>query len=1200
MAVEGVRQMADPNRRITGYFIKDATFQKPIAIPTSPNGIETQVYIRPRNDVSDKDSSWSDFRLCVYEEDGSWSETCQATIKVEYESDENATEVDGGKESAEKLRRYKQRYEERSKACTRPINSADMYRHLEQSIGVSYGPDFQVLQNLACNDDGEAIAEIKLFKWVEEEHANHPQSHVIHPVTWDATAQLLLVALTRGGKDVIETTIPTRISNLWLSSSGLSYPSTSSIKCYTKSVFKGYRGTDSALFALDTATGDLRLSCASLETTTVASRDAVSQAEPERSQLCYNLDWKPDVDLLSSQQLLAYCETDAWDETEPVEFYQKIGLLTFTFISRAMAQIQERPPSDPKPHVRKYIAWMQRQLDLYYAGKLPHGQPEWVLVSQDDTYINALVNQLEASGSEGKLFVEVGRNLLDMLYGTVDPLQFLFQSEVLTEYYDDKFHVSCCRQMGRYLDILVHKNPNAKILEIGAGTGGMTSHVLNPIMHHGKEELGAPRFAHYDYTDISGSYFEHAQEKFSSQRKKMAFRTLNIEKDPFEQAFETGTYDLVVASSVLHATRDLDITLRNVHKLLRPGGKLILFEITRPDILRSGFIFGLLPGWWLAAETHRNWSPCITEKQWHSVLTQTGFSGVDLALQDYREQSCKEMGVLISTAITEQPKDLHTGEASIVIDAYSATQINMAQCIRSSLQSNARFNCNIMSLQEAAAARSKDLMKQPIIFLPEIEKPFLPHLDAENLEYLQEILSSVQSLLWVTCGGGKSQKSPEFGMVDGLARVLRREKGNLAFTTLALDGLNTTIEAHARKVVDVFKSTVFQSIEDCEPEFVERNGILHIGRLVEANYLNQSIHAKTKPHFKNQEFGQGPPLALTLACPGLLDSLQFVEDTVPANPLAPHEVEIEVKAVGVNFMDTLTVLGRVNQKDLGGEVAGVVTRAGNACDLRPGDRVCAAKFDCFKTYARQTHELVVKIPDEMSFVEAASLPVTGVTAYYSLVEFARLQKGESVLIHSASGGTGQLAVQIAQAIGAEVYATVGSEEKKQLIMDEYHIPEDHIFYSRNTTFAQGIMRMTRDRGVDVILNSLAGDSLVASWECLASYGRFVEIGKKDIHSHMKLPMYHFRKNVSFGHVDLDPFHRERPVAFRKSLVAIVEMIANKSMHTARPMHVYPVSRLEDAFRYLQSGKNTGKCVVEMQKDAIVPVSMLVFLFTHLD
>ena len=138
------------------------------------------------------------------------------------------------------------------------------------------------------------------------------------------------------------------------------------------------------------------------------------------------------------------------------------------------------------------------------------------------------------------------------------------------------------------------------------------------------------------------------------------------------------------------------------------------------------------------------------------------------------------------------------------------------------------------------------------------------------------------------------------------------------------------------------------------------------------------------------------------------------------------------------------------------------------------------------------------------------------------------------------------------------------------------------------------MRITNNRGVDVILNSLAGDSLVASWECLASYGRFVEIGKKDIHSHMKLPMYHFRKNVSFGHVDLDPFHRERPVAFRKSLLAVVETITNKSMHTARPLQVYPVSQLEDAFRYLQNGKNTGKSVVEMKKDSIVPVSIILY------
>lgn len=216
------------------------------------------------------------------------------------------------------------------------------------------------------------------------------------------------------------------------------------------------------------------------------------------------------------------------------------------------------------------------------------------------------------------------------------------------------------------------------------------------------------------------------------------------------------------------------------------------------------------------------------------------------------------------------------------------------------------------------------------------------------------------------------------------------------------------------------------------------------------------------------------------------------------------------------------------------------------------------------------------------------------TAYHALIEAGRLQREDKVLIHAGAGGTGQSAIQIAKVIGAEVFVTVGSETKKKLVMELYGIPEDHIFYSRNTTFAQGVMRMTHGRGVDVVLNSLAGDGLSASWECIASFGRFVEIGKRDIHTHTKLDMFHFAKNVSFSAVDIFGMSRERPDLVRKSLSAVMAMVAESKVHVSQPMRTYSVSEIEDAFRYMQSGKNVGKIVVDMKKDGQVLVST----FTH--
>ena len=425
-------------------------------------------------------------------------------------------------------------------------------------------------------------------------------------------------------------------------------------------------------------------------------------------------------------------------------------------------------------------------------------------------------------------------------------------------------------------------------------------------------------------------------------------------------------------------------------------------------------------------------------------------------------------------------------------------------------------------------------------------------------------------------------------MIDGLARVLRTETSTLTLVTLALS--DQAISLSVQRILQVFKSTISKTTDDYEPEYVEQDGMLYVNRLVEADYMNAELHVKTSQHRSEiQEFGQAPPLTLVVESPGLLDSMRFHEDSMYTDALEPHRVEIEVQAIGMNFMDCLTALGRINQDTLGGERSGIVSRTGSASDFQIGDRVCAVVLGCFKTYARPKAELVTKIPDELPFTEAASLPVTFATSYYGLVEVARLQREESVLIHSASGGTGQSAIQIAQWIGAEVFVTVGSDEKKKLVMDTYGIPEDHIFYSRNTTFSLGIMRMTKGHGVNVILNSLAGKGLVSSWECIASFGRFVEMGKRDIQAHSNLPMIPFAKNVSFNAIDLAAMSVERPSLLKKTLRQVMDLVMDKKLRAPHPLTIYSAAQVLDAFRFMQSGKNTGKTAIKINKKDMVPV-----------
>ncbi|RYP56728.1 hypothetical protein DL771_011667 [Monosporascus sp. 5C6A] len=291
---------------------------------------------------------------------------------------------------------------------------------------------------------------------------------------------------------------------------------------------------------------------------------------------------------------------------------------------------------------------------------------------------------------------------------------------------------------------------------------------------------------------------------------------------------------------------------------------------------------------------------------------------------------------------------------------------------------------------------------------------------------------------------------------------------------------------------------------------------------------------------------------------GLLETLRFVEDHDAAADLGPTDVEIETKAWGLNFRDVFIALGRIEEDDFGTDCAGVVTRVGGSVHARASRRSrLHVRHLLLPHDARSDEGGVVQIPDSVSFEEAYAV----------------------VLIHAASGATGQLAVQVAQLIGAEVFATVGYDHKKRLLTEIYGIPDDHILYSRNSSFAKGIMRLTRGYGVDVVLNSLVGEGLRASWECIAPYGRFVEIGKADIIANSELPMAYFARNVTFRAVDLRHIRLYQQELGKRLLHKVMEMAENGAIHFPRPLRIYKISEVEEAFRYLQSGKNSGRTVI---------------------
>ncbi len=333
---------------------------------------------------------------------------------------------------------------------------------------------------------------------------------------------------------------------------------------------------------------------------------------------------------------------------------------------------------------------------------------------------------------------------------------------------------------------------------------------------------------------------------------------------------------------------------------------------------------------------------------------------------------------------------------------------------------------------------------------------------------------------------------------------------------------------------------------------------------------------------------QGSPYNATISEYGVLDNivLRQTDRKAPAN----GEVEVTVKASALNFRDIMIAMGLLSDaavegglfgRTFGLECAGVISAIGpDVSNLKVGDEVMATAPACLGGFAYPLAVHCVKKPKNIDWNEAASLPVVYTTAYFSLVHHCRLEKGESVLIHAAAGGVGIAAIHIANAIGAEVYATVSSQEKRDYIIGLGVRPEN-IMNSRTLSFADEIMEKTNGKGVDVVLNSLSGEAIYKSIRCLSAYGRFVEIGKTDIYRNSKLGLQPFGNNLTYFGVDVDRLFKQKAEfggrLFQKSIDYFVDQ-----GFKPHPVKVFPIAKLADAFQFMGGARHIGKVIVSME------------------
>ncbi|KAG6152537.1 Type I Iterative PKS [Claviceps purpurea] len=517
----------------------------------------------------------------------------------------------------------------------------------------------------------------------------------------------------------------------------------------------------------------------------------------------------------------------------------------------------------------------------------------------------------------------------------------------------------------------------------------------------------------------------------------------------------------------------------------------------------------------------------------------------------------------------------------IVILTERSSDDSLVRGLASGIESRTGQAPTVTSLDKAQVA---DKM---CINLYELDCSLFEKMTADVFERLQDILLTSDMFLWVTSGAFKKAENPHRSMALGLTRTIRSETDK-KIATLDFDA-STKLDAsgQAKLITDTLDYMLSHVDDDdaMDMEFTEEGGSVVVPRAVEDVELNAFIQRETQPSMTYlQPFQQpGRRLKLDILRPGALDSLYFQDDE--DTPLGPDDIEIAVEATGMNFKDVMISMGQLASPYIGVECSGTVARIGSEVEsLSVGDKVCAMPLGAYRTFARCLATSAAKIPKDMSMETAASVPVAYCTAYYGLFEIANLQAGEKILIHAAAGGVGQCAIQLANMVGAEIFATVGSPDKKRLIMEKYGIPEDHIFHSRNTKFGPAIRTMTKGKGVDVVLNSLAGDLLRETWDCIGHFGRFIEIGKRDITSNTRLEMRRFDSNALFSSVDLTILAAERPQIMGKVMKAVMACMEDRKIGPIHPVTAMSLSDCEKALRLLQGGKTTGKLVLSHKAD----------------
>ncbi|KAL4782889.1 hypothetical protein BJX76DRAFT_358522 [Aspergillus varians] len=1134
MAIQATRQhtlATSPGSKIQYIRFRDVSFGKGLVLSDETPDVEISLSLRPQARTSRESSSvWNEFRIFTVAPDQKWTEHCRGLIQAEVDSVEGfktvLTPADISRIDAE---------------CTHEVTPQKFY-----SVGKRNGLDWQhpfnnMHQIRSSKDSCVATARVP-----ETETPPGGMDDLLHPAVLDSCLfhGLSTVIFLEDGQS--SAYVPTFIKQLWIANHQTTPGS--DLVCSTT------RGKEPFVFDLhgkDSAVGEkMAIVAQGIRVTNLGGDIAAGVSKREA---CHSQSLVPYVDAWTTEHRDQICKSTI-EPGSLVDTNRALDAISLHYLQKALREVSVNDIHEA--YFQHYVQWMESL--------------------KGDTYDTSLLNnKAEDLGVISEAIAVLGPNLADILTGKTSALSLLNTNNLLSRVYTEWCSSRVYPQMSAYCHELGRFNPGLKVLEIGAGTGSATEPILRAL--NGGDHRYVQR---YDFTDLSPGFFEPAKERLGDLVDAVEFRVLDAAHDAQEQGFEEASYDLIVACNVIHATPRIDETLRNIRPLLKPGGKFMLMELAHYSIF-GNLVFGLFEGWWSGYDEGRTRSPHLTSSEWCKRLDQAGFDKAERAFVDYPDEDGGNLSVFISAAPFPRPTEESLSIRLLAGSDVSNVTIDQVQVVQQVCAGSAVSIHTITSPCEAGV----------IVMLPELARLLCAEPDADIWRSFKDWIWKASAVLFVSNGSRVDLSNAETGLWTGFARTMRLEYPTLRQVTLDIQTPNVPILSKLAEVLPTLLSSPSFDLtrpgNEVENEFTEKDGQLFVPRYVYRSDISRDVDLTSRQAAPELVPFVGTDRTLTaeLGVPGLLESIRWKDD-IEGPPLGPDDVRFELRGASINFKDVLIAAGQLEGiTEMRNDCSGVVVQVGENMKHRfqPGDRVCALYSRSYTNYPIVHGDCCQIIPDSMSFAEGASLPIVWATVYYSLVDKGCLSKGDKILIHSAAGAVGQASIMLAQHIGAEIFATVGSNAKRDLLHTRYGIPHDHIFSSRTTAFHGGIMEYTGRYGVDVVLNSLSGDIFRESCNLLASFGRFVEIGRKDLMDDALMPMEFLLRNITFSYVDLTAIIEQRKPLARRLLRDVANLA---SAGAIRPVTLttMPISDIETAFRQIQAGKHTGKIILTVEEN----------------